>query len=860
MWKQFSILSQEDLERDFNTNFSTGLDTKNIRGRVQKYGLNISVKKNKFVLLKNTLEQLKSPVIYILIIGAILTFILGEVTDTIIITGILVLNILIGLYQQGRANKAFEKLQKGEKRKVLVKRNNETVEIPIEKLLPGDVLTLGSGDYVPGDIRLFKTNNLKVDQSSLTGEWAPVEKESVTLTRDREFNEQVNMLWKGTLVLSGEGSGVVVSTGMNTRFGLISSLLQGEKSRSPLQDKVASLAKFIVIIIIITVLAIFLIGILRGMPLSELVFVSVAIAVAAMPEGLPAAITIVLSIGAENILKKGGLVKRLLAAETLGATTWIITDKTGTLTEGKLSMSSVIDIDGLESNIDNLNSKAINALEIGLHTSTAKSIMKDGKEMLSGDPVEVEILRNSNNLKIKKGEILDRIPFDSVNSFSASLQEGNILFTGSPELLLENQSNLTKKQKDSVESILNKKTLEGSRIIAVGYKESKLEKFNKEERGNVKGLLKNLNFVGLFVFGDSVRENVLDAIKFIKKAKINLTLATGDNPNTARYIAQKIGIAKDDEEVILGNDVENMNDNELAEKAKKHKVFARMLPEHKLRLSKVLTNINNEYVAMTGDGVNDAPTLRISSIGIALGTGTDVAKEASDMVLTNNNFSTITETIKEGRKIIDNLKKIIGYLLATSFGEVFLVGGALIIGSALPLVPAQILWANIVEEMFIVFAFAFEKLNKKSLTRDPKKKENQEIITPGLKKMIYLVSINTGILLIIIFLLLNFFATTLTIEEIRTIMFVAISIDSIFFSLSFKDFYTNIWHINIFSNKVLIFAIFMSTLFLVLAFVIEPLRNLLQLELVGWWLIPFSILIGFINLVIIELIKVRIFK
>ena len=231
-----------------------------------------------------------------------------------------------------------------------------------------------------------------------------------------------------------------------------------------------------------------------------------------------------------------------------------------------------------------------------------------------------------------------------------------------------------------------------------------------------------------------------------------------------------------------------MNDNELAEKAKKHKVFARMLPEHKLRLSKVLTNINNEYVAMTGDGVNDAPTLRVSSIGIALGTGTDVAKEASDMVLTNNNFKTIVDTIKEGRKIIDNLKKIIGYLLSTSFSEVFLIGGALIIGSALPLVPAQILWANIVEEMFIVFAFAFEKLNKKSLTRDPKKKENKEIITPGLKKMIYLISINTGILLIILFLLLNYFATSLTIEEIRTIMFVAISIDSIFFSLSFKRF------------------------------------------------------------------------
>ena len=857
----FTILSRSQTEEHLKTSLENGLKEKDAYKRIKKYGKNISENKERFVILNRLFSQVKSPIIYILIIGAIITLLLQSYTDTLIIAFTLLINVLIGMIQEGKASKVFQELQKLDVQTAIVRRDKKFFKINAADLVPGDVVILEAGNSVPADIRIYKQNTLKVSESKLTGEWESVEKSAANLMAPKPFNEQTNMLWKGTLLTSGNAEGIVLATGKNTRVGLISSLIQAKKDETPLQHKIRELTHLITFAIVVIILVILLIGLIRGIPLSEIIFISVAVAVAAMPEGLPAAVTVVLAIGMHSMTKKKGLVKRLNAAETLGSTSWIIVDKTGTLTKGETSLTSLILPNGEEfvfSDKQSLNAESIKLLTGAIHTSNAKDVGKYGET--SGDSIEKAVLERLNKLNMKVKKVLkDYLPFDSALSFAAALKDSvsptkpNTLFlSGKPEIIFEviNQENY---KWENIKKLFNEKLNEGKRIIAVGSKHTSLEKIdinNKDE------LFDGLEFLGLLVFEDEVRDDVASSIQFIKDSNINITIATGDNPKTALYVASRSGIASINSNYLLGSDLEKFNDNELYKRMKTTNIFARMLPEHKLRLANVLSE-NDEYVAMTGDGVNDAPTLKAASIGISLAGGTSVAKEAADLILVDDSFTTITESIKEGRRIIDNLRKIVGYLLSTSFSEVFLITGALILGTALPLTPAQILWANIVGESFIVFALAFEKLNPSSLKLNPKDRENKKIITKKLRSLIINISIRASLLLISLFLILHYF-TSLTTEEIRTVMFIGISIGSIFFAASFKDITKPIWKINLSSNLKLIFAMFISIFFVFVAFVVEPIRAVLQLQDIGIYFIPTLMLFAIINLLIIENVKIKI--
>lgn len=856
------------------TNLTLGLSHSVASHRLTRNGYNELPKQKDFSLIGGVIKQLTNPLAIVLILATLATIFLQKYIDAFVIMVALFINVGLGVWQEGKAANIFESLEKAQEGTTVVIRDGKKQKIPTRSLVVGDLVQIESGFTVPADIRLISSNGVLVNESALTGEWISVEKTiQIIPEHDAPVTKKANMLWMSTTVVAGSGLGLVVATGKEAQIGSIANATNlSTEHPTPLQMSIRKLAKTLMLIILLTIVAITILGISRGEPMSNMILIAVAVAVAAMPEGLPAAVTVALAVGMENILKKGGLVKSLAAAETLGSTTVILTDKTGTLTEGIMKLSGLHSLLGLENGGVDVHGDNGQLLTMAVLASDAFIEDSNGELKVYGRPIEKAIVEGGINGGVFQNRLfkngynrLDFARFDPTRRYAVSLNntpngDKRAYITGSPEHILahsgyylENgkEKPLTKEVIEQFKLTQNKLSSQGKRFTAVAFirvDSDKIPKYVLSPKNDSKFV-----FVGLLGFDDAIRSEVPKAIADAERAGVRVIMVTGDHKETAKAVALRTGIVKDDnEEACLGSEIELMSDEELALALSSKKIFARVLPAQKLRIAKLL-RAEGETVAMTGDGINDAPALAAADIGLAIGSGTDVAKGAADLILLKDSFSIITAAISEGRRVIDNIKKIVTYLLSTSFSEIILIGGSLVFSAPLPILPTQILWANIVGEGLMSFPFAFEPREPGTLNRKPGSMNAHKILSRKIKRFLFEIALTTGMILLALYAYLLYIETP--IEKIRTIMFLVISLYSVFAALAFKNLSRPFWHTRVFSNKHLIAGILGSMLVLVLAFTVPALSTILSLESITITDLLLVVLIGFANLFVIEAAK-----
>ncbi|MCI0619517.1 HAD-IC family P-type ATPase [Candidatus Wolfebacteria bacterium] len=865
--------SYHDALHTLDVHLEKGLSDAEVARRRVKYGDNAFTREHRETVVERTLKQFKSPLVWVLLLAGIVTVFLAEYTNATVVFAALIINVAIGTFQEARASRAFEKLSASQEERAVVLRGGARAIVPARELVPGDIVLLASGSAVPADVRLCESHGLAVNEAPLTGEWLPVDKDTELLPHKTPLAERANMVWMGTLVVAGSGRGVVVRTGGATELGIIAESLQGvREAETPIQKSIKKLAVFLSYLVLIIVTVIFVLGTVRGNPIDEMLLLAVAVAVSVIPEGLPAAVTAVLAIGMEKILERKGLVRNLLAAETLGSTTVIFTDKTGTITEAKMRLAGVYTRDG--------EVRGREMLETALLTTEALVEHRGDGDALTvrGRPMELALLeagveQGVTLTSLQDGrERLDTLPFESENRFAAALYERGasreLAVAGAPDLLLASAErfsaegetrDITDDDRAYFRRVLHEGGMEGKRFLAVGYKRVSWDAIPEVTSATeVRGVLDGLVFDGLLSFTDPIREDVPAAIARAKSAGARVIMLTGDSKETAHSIAVAAGIAGEDTEVYEGGTLEALSDEELLEKLLSAKVFARVLPTQKLRLVKVLQK-SGEVVAMTGDGINDAPALRHADIGIAVESGTEVAKEASDLVLLNDSFSIIVAAIEEGRRIMDNLKKVVTHLFSTSFHEVFLVATAILGGFPLPVLPVQILWVNIISEGLLNFAFAFEPAERDVMRRNPRSSTARTVLTGEVRTLIFIAGLVTSVFSVALYFFL-LFVVTLPIEEIRTVMFVVLTFDAIFFAVSLKHLRKPFWNANFLTNRYFIVALGTNTLVLLAALTIPALRSLLSLTALSGTDLLILLGVAAFNLLTIESAKVIAFR
>ncbi len=768
----------------------SGLSEKDVELRQEEYGKNIFEEKSNNSLIRTFFIQFLNPLIFILIFASFITIYLGENIETLVIWLAILINVLLSTYQEYRAENTIENLKKFIKNKALVKRNGEIVEVDAEGLVVGDIVVLQYGARVPADIRLIEVTNLKTDEMILTGESLPVEKNEGIVT-DSLITERSNYCFCGTLVTNGSGVGVVTHVGENTEIGKIAhTLANTKKVLTPVQSAVKNVSWYILIVAILIVSFVFILGVYRGENILEMLVLASAVAVGAVPEALPIALTVILSVGILNISKKGGLIRKLSAAETLGSTTLILTDKTGTLTEGKLNLENILLLDGGLNfgniptfDIDNLSDSQKNIL-IKARKNFSVVVRRDDEKHVeySGNAFEVilsKIIDRMNidpNFKINSSKII--LPFNSTNKYSVSSSDNLFIFLGAPDILINNSS-LDSDQKAELLKNIDFLSNEGKRLIAIAQKNA--------DNGSS---LSDLNLLGLFVFSDLLREGIKNDIDEIVKRGVTVKMITGDLPGTAKFIGEKVGINASDDEILTGSQLENINDEDLLEILPKIKIFARVTPEDKLRIGKLYQKLG-DIVAMTGDGVNDSPSLKAMDIGISLSSGSEVAKSAADMILLKDNFRTIVDTIALGHGIRKNIQKVFVYLMSNSLDEVFVITGSLIAGLALPLTALQIIWVNVLTGTLPAIAFAYDRNN---ILRT----KNKKIFDFKIKFMALGIGTVSSLLLFVLYYLLT--KNIFDIELAQSIFFLCFASYILIISYSFIDLDKYIWEYNLFGN------------------------------------------------------------
>lgn len=881
----FSEYSEDEVLKTLRSS-KKGLTQQEANIRLEKYGQNKIQRKKRFIRLRRIFAQIKNPIVSILLLSSVVLYSIDFVADAYIILAVLIVNVAIAFIQEGKVSKAFEQLRKIDQQYASVLRNGKQIEIAAHNLVPGDIAFFKAGSKIPADIRILQENDLQINESILTGEWAPVNKQVITLANKKMLAEQTNMAWKGTTVVTGNGSGIVVNTGEQTAVGDIAKELYEEEAQTPLQQQIKKLAQWIMGMVVLAVLGIVVIGVLQGIEVNEVIITAIAVAIAGIPSGLPAAITVVLVLGMRSVLQNNGLVRNMLAAETLGGTSWILMDKTGTLTNGNMTLAEILYTDGREEVADEtISSFGRGVIHNAFLATDGKRLDRkhdnadaDADEVVfSGTAIEQALVRACEAVCTEtpsRDKRVTYIPFNSVQKYSCAITkeqggEQYYYMVGAPEVILEQSEKvykqgkvvtLTDADKKKLQTMLSEEAGKGRRIIAIGSTKIEADADSTtdteaKDQPDTTQEHHNIAFLAMLSLEDTVRADVPEAIRQIRDTHVTLTMVTGDNQYTALHIAQKAGIisTNDSQETLTGEEVKGLSDEELFAKAKTVRVFARMAPDQKSRLLRVLLD-RKEVVAMTGDGVNDAPSLHRASIGIAVASGTDVAKEASDLILLKNSFSTITASIFEGKKIIRNLKKILIYLLSTSFSEAILVAGGLLATAALPIHPIQILWANIIEEAFMAFSFAFEKGESSSIKYSKKSDPKGNIISKNIKHAIIIIAALTGLFLFGMYLFLHKF-TALSPEQIQTAMFLTVSIDSVFMAMSLKRLDRSIFTTNLFDNKWLIIAIVTSILLLGVVFAVPTLATVLKVVPVPlwvFWVIPISALY---HITVIEIIK-----
>lgn len=697
----------------------TGLKDNDIDSLKQEYGSNALQEAKQKSRLTILVAQFTDVMILILVVAAIISFVAGEHTDAIIILAIILANAWIGYSQEYNAEKSIRMLQKMVAQFAMVLRNNNPVKIKSEELVPGDIVLLEAGNIVPADGRLIEVNSLKTDEASLTGESHSVEKITEAINEENLVpGDQHNMVFKGTMVSNGSAKAVVTTIGMKTEIGKIAKLLEIESQKTPLQKRLAVFSKQLALIVIVICLVVFGVGLYRGEPAFKMFLTALSLAVAALPEALPAVITIALAQGARRMVKQNALMRKLPAVETLGSVTYICSDKTGTLTQNIMTVEQIMPTPGKE-----------DLLKYALVLNNEVSFSQDAG--LIGDSTETALVSYAFKNGTTKAEadekfpLSAKVPFDSVRMRMSTLheQEGKwILFVkGAPAKITEVLAEKYKEQIPGWIEINRKWAAEGLRVLFFAYK------IFDEKPGQVNETLEtNLDFLGIVAMIDPPREEVIEAIKQCKTAGIKTVMITGDQPLTAASIAQRLGMLEEgSKEIMAGADLEKMTAEEFGNQVKHVVVYARVSPSQKLDIVKALQK-NGEFVAMTGDGVNDAPSLKQSNIGIAMGiTGTDVSKESADMILLDDNFATIVKAVHEGRRIYDNIRKFILYVLSCNLGEILTIFFSPLLGFAIPLLPIHILWINLVTDGLPGLALVGEPAGKDIMNLPPRPpKEN----------------------------------------------------------------------------------------------------------------------------------------
>ncbi|MDQ1272154.1 MAG: P-type Ca2+ transporter type, partial [Planctomycetota bacterium] len=726
-----------------------GLTDNEASKRLQHYGLNKLVEEEKISRLKILLHQFTSPLIYILLVAAVVTTLLKEYIDASVIMAVVVINAIIGYLQEYKAEQGVRALKKMLIPRARVLRNGKEKEINSEQLAPGDVVLLASGTKVPADLRLLKTYELKVEEAMLTGESIPAEKSTSAISEDNlTSGDQKNMAFMGTIVLTGRAKGIVVETGSKTVLGNIArEVKEIGVTKAPLQKKIENFAKYIGFVVLAASVVLFSMGILIGENIHDMFMTAVAAAVAAIPEGLPIVVTIAMSIGVARMARQNAIMRKLPAAETLGSTTVICSDKTGTLTKNEMTVRLIYDGEhiydvagsGYEPKGDILHDKMsvnteerkrhLQVLRIGLLCNESNMYEEDGQYKVDGDPTEGALIVSAMKAGLmpedgkKHYPQIAIIPFESERGYMATLHRHGgkklIFVKGAPEKVLDMCAESAAgdgSQKKEILHVAHNFAHEGMRVLAFAYKEASHDGEELTHHNVESGMI----FAGLQGMIDPPRPEVVDAIKGCKQAGIRTIMITGDHAVTAVSIAKKLGLGGADPEVIPGKELETMSDEELFHKVKDVSVYARVSPHHKLRIVQQLKK-RGEIVAVTGDGVNDAPALKEAHIGIAMGrTGTDVAKEASDMVLADDNFASIFNAVKEGRILFDNIRKVVFFLIPTGMATIISIIATLIFGIPMPYVPTQLLWINIVTNGLQDVALAFEPGEKGIIERPPR--------------------------------------------------------------------------------------------------------------------------------------------
>lgn len=859
--------SKNEILKDLDVDEKNGLSSTEALRRLEKYGKNKLETKKKKTLFKQFLSQLKDVMIYILIIAAMISAFLGEISDALIILLVIIINAVIGVIQESKAEKALDALKELSTPKALVKRDGSLKEILSEDIVPGDIVIIDAGRYIPGDLRLIDTANLKIEESAFTGESVPSEKDASFLP-DKEIpiGDQNNMAFMSTLATYGRGVGVVVGTGMNTEIGKIAKMIeQEENDETPLQKKLSELGKILGFLAVGICILIFIISFFQGRDLLEMFLTSISLAVAAIPEGLPAIVAIVLALGVQRMVKKNAIIRKLPAVETLGSVSIICSDKTGTLTQNKMTVTTVYTNDSYikesEFNLNDNESKLLVDCMVLCNDATYS------EKSQTGDPTEIALLESPFKLNILKEKLekefkrIDEIPFDSDRKLMTTV---NLVDDKKARVF-------TKGALDSILSICNKISINGKLLdFSKEYKAKVLENSNimsdkalrvlafaykdiSKENIVLDSLEKDLVFIGMVGMIDPPRLEVKDSIKLCKSAGITPVMITGDHKNTAFAIANELGIAEDISQAITGHEIDKFKEEEFNEKIINYRVFARVSPEHKVKIVKAFKSHGN-IVSMTGDGVNDAPSLKAADIGVAMGiTGTDVSKGASDMILTDDNFSTIVSAVEEGRKIYLNIKKSIVFLLSCNLGEILTLFTAILLNWNSPLQPIHILWVNLITDSFPALALGVDKTKEDVMNNPPRNPKESIFIKSDKIQLIINGVLIGGITLFAFKLGERLYADSLI--HAQTMAFVVLSVSQLFLSLSLRSNTKSAFSLGLFSNKYLVYSILLGIFLQVIIISISFIANIFKVTplLLYDWIVV--ILVSLIPFAINEILK-----
>ena len=857
-------LPQDEVLAKLNVSVESGLSDERVTALTQEFGENKLQEKKKKGVIAKFFEQFKDVMIIILLLAAAVSFAIAiieenpsELFEPALILLIVVLNALMGVIQENKAEKALDALKNMSAPHARVIRNGVEKIINASELVPGDIILLEAGDFVPADARLIKSSSLKSEESALTGESVPTEKDATVIVKeDAPLGDRINMVYSGCSITYGTATAVVVATGMKTEMGKIAGLLSNEdEGQTPLQQKLSTLGKYLGIIALAACAVVFVIGLIEDMKWLDIFMVAVSLAVSAIPEGLPAIVTIVLSIGVQRMVKRNAIIRRLPAVETLGSASIICSDKTGTLTMNRMTLTKAyVDGEGEIENItDNNSDKVKRLLTLGTLCSDASVVIDGDKVTHIGDPTETAIVYAAYKNGFTKDELnakyqrIASIPFDSDRKLMSTVN----VMDGKKIVIVKGAVDMMEKRciagDFETAKIKNEEMSSNAlRVLAVGYKE--IDELPSEITSET--LENGLTFLGLVGMIDPPREEAKSAVAVCREAGIKPIMITGDHVITARAIAIELGIFLEGDKAITGVELDAMSDEELDKEVQNISVYARVSPENKIRIVKAWQR-KGQVVSMTGDGVNDAPALKAADIGCAMGiTGTDVAKGAADMTLTDDNFATIVDAVKEGRGIYANIKKVVGFLLGTNIGEIFTVLFAMIIFTQAPLESMQLLWINLVTDSLPAIALGMEAVEANVMKQKPKPK-NEGLFAHGMGVRIVVQGLMFGGLSILAYALGNMFGGHV---HGQTLAFLVLAMCQIVQAYNMRS-ERSLFKIGVFTNKNLNLAAIASTVMMAFVLLVPGVQGAFGLVYLEWYEYLIGIGLAFTPLVVMEVAK-----